>query len=370
MYWLAVIAVVPYSLILINIWLKLRKLRPFIPQKKSQVFISVVVACRNSETSLRQLLDELNSQDYPADSYEIIIVDDNSSDSTAGIAREYKTTAEKAVVTNNGSGKKQAVRTGIMKSKGELILTTDSDCIPGSSWISTIASFYSSNNNPGMIISPVNVVSENTITGITGQLEFFELQGITAGAALAGRPVMCNGANLAFRRDKYIEHADDLHDEINSGDDIFLLHSFRKDSAIKILWLGSEEAIVKTSTPSSASALLKQRSRWFSKSHAYTDTDTILLIISVVCAMVSQALLTAGLLVSLKTIPAFVAVLLIKMLPESLIAINTLDRYRRSGLKRWIIPFGIIYPFYAACVVIYQFTGKKDWISSPSQKGT
>ena len=73
----------------------------------------------------------------------------------------------------------------------------------------------------------------------------------------------------------YDRHTENLHYEIASGDDIFLLHSLKKQTDSKILWLESTDAIVTTEASPTISSYLKQRKRWISKSKAYTDRNTI-----------------------------------------------------------------------------------------------
>ena len=88
----------------------------------------MIVACRNEEEKLPLLLDCIARQDYPKELFEVIIVDDNSTDKTFEIASEFAGSTKLIVLNNKGNGKKQAVRTGIEASSGNLIITTDADC--------------------------------------------------------------------------------------------------------------------------------------------------------------------------------------------------------------------------------------------------
>jgi hypothetical protein len=69
---------------------------------------------------------------------------------------------------------------------------------------------------------------------------------------------MCNGANLAFTREAYLNNSDNLHDEITSGDDVFLLHSLKKNHS-KILWLERSDAIVTTASSPTTSSFSTMR---------------------------------------------------------------------------------------------------------------
>ena len=117
----------------------------------------------------------------------------------------------------------------------------------GKSWIRTIAAYFEE-NNPDMIICPVQLDGKQGFFARFQELEYLSLQGITAGTAAGGNGIMCNGGNLAFTREAYLNHADHLHMELATGDDVFLLHSLKKDPGSKIIWLESQEAVVTTTS--------------------------------------------------------------------------------------------------------------------------
>jgi poly-beta-1,6-N-acetyl-D-glucosamine synthase len=151
MYWLAAILIIPYFFLLLKMYRNLLKIQQYHFSTQPSVQVSVIIACRNEQDRLPTLLACLSGQDYPVELYEVIIVDDNSTDKTFEIASEQNARARLTVLKNNGNGKKAAVRTGINASNGSLIITTDADCTMGKSWIKTIASFFEK-NEPDMII--------------------------------------------------------------------------------------------------------------------------------------------------------------------------------------------------------------------------
>jgi hypothetical protein len=186
------------------------------------------------------------------------------------------------------------------------------------------------------------------------ELEFMSLQGITAGCALAGDATMCNGANLAFTSKAYLDHSDNLHDEINSGDDIFLLHNLKKEPHSKILWLESKEAKVITESPTTLRSFLKQRSRWISKGKAYKDRQTILLGAVTFVAIILQISYIIAYIFKPVLIWDLLAILILKSVPDFLIIQNMCIRYGKRNLLRWFLPSQLIYPFYVLSVVIYS----------------
>jgi poly-beta-1,6-N-acetyl-D-glucosamine synthase len=353
MLWLPLILILPYFLLLLRIYRGILKTKPFQSSVNPVTFVSVVVACHNEQENLPLLFSDIENQDYPPDLFEIIIVDDNSDDNTFEIASQFKRTCRIIPLNNSGKGKKQAIRTGINAASGELIITTDADCRMEKNWIRTIAAFYEK-NQPDLIICPVQIESRNGFFGRFQELEFLSLQGITAGSALIGEATMCNGANLSFPKETYLRHSENMHDEIPSGDDIFLLQSLKKERHSKILWLESAEAIVTTAPSPGASSFMKQRNRWISKSRAYSDKFTIALgIVTFVTIITQVSLLAAGLFFP-KILLVFLTAFIIKSIPDFLILLNTSRRYGRTRLMWWFIPSQIVYPFYVLGVVCYS----------------
>ena len=352
MQWLILIVIIPYLYFLLKIQAGLASIKPFHPDEKTEIFISVIVACRDEERRLPFLLSDISGQNYNPDMFELIIVDDNSSDSTFKVATGFRSVKNLKVLKNNGSGKKKALRTGVEASEGTLIITTDADCRTGKNWLTTIVSFYAG-NKPEMIICPVKLESGKGFFLRFQELEFLSLQGITAGTSISRNPVMCNGANLAFLKESYLRYADSLHDELSSGDDVFLLHSIKKDPGRNILWLESDQALVTTQNADTLSSFLRQRARWISKAGAYKDLFTqVLAIVTFVTISVQLLLITFGLFFP-GLLWVFAAFFALKSIPDFLILFNTTWRYEERSLLKWFIPSQLVYPVYVLAIFLY-----------------
>ena len=353
MQWLPAILVLPYFLALLLIYRGLLKIKTYRISSEPVTLVSIVIACRNEQENLKNLLVCLDSQDYPEDLFEIIIVDDNSTDKTYQLASASSGPGKRIVLHNEGNGKKMAVRTGIRAASGNLILTTDADCRMGENWIRSIAAFYE-RYKPDMIICPVQIEESRGLFGKFQELEFLGLQGVTAGSAIAGDSTMCNGANLSFPRFVYMDNADNLHYEIASGDDIFLLHSLKKKKHSKILWMESPDATVTAAASPGLISFLKQRKRWISKGKTYSDKFTVLLgIVTFVTILIHLFVLVAALL-NKNLLPVLLAVFLLKSIPDFLILHHTSLRYGKPKLMYWFIPAQIVYPFYVLAVAVYS----------------
>ena len=352
MIWLALIPVIPYCIMLFAVYKGLRHLECFEPQKPTAKFISVLIPCRNEQENLPNILNDLAAQHYPKNLFEIIIIDDNSDDDTYNVAVSLSLIRNLRIIKNCGHGKKDAISSGIAAAKGDLILTTDADCRIGCEWLNTIVSF-SDSTKADLIVCPVSIVPKKGFWGRFCELEFLSLQGITAGSILIGNGVMCNGANLAFSKQAWIDNKQNLHPEIASGDDVFLLHSIKK--AGKVAWLESQKALVTTRHESSVNKFIRQRSRWLSKARAYNDMFTIALGAATFIAVLLQATTLVAGFFNHTFIYICIAVTLLKSVTDYIILNNTTKRYGRQSLMRWFFPAQIVYPFYVFVVAIKAF---------------
>jgi cellulose synthase/poly-beta-1,6-N-acetylglucosamine synthase-like glycosyltransferase len=108
---------------------------------------SVIVPAYNSEKTIEKCLKSLVGQNYPKNSYEIIVVDDGSTDRTIEIIKKFK---KVKLVKQKHSGPAKARNLGVKKSKGNIILFTDSDCIPNKNWIGRMVEPFKDKNVIGV----------------------------------------------------------------------------------------------------------------------------------------------------------------------------------------------------------------------------
>src|SRR5687768_7184430 len=112
--------------------------RPPTPPLKPHTRISVIIPVRNEEKNILKILDCINKQTYPADHFEIIVVNDHSFDRTAEVISQSEIPNLRFLsLPEPMAGKKQAIAEGIKRSRGALIVTTDADCEMGEEWISS-----------------------------------------------------------------------------------------------------------------------------------------------------------------------------------------------------------------------------------------
>jgi biofilm PGA synthesis N-glycosyltransferase PgaC len=250
------------------------QLPEYIPIDQVTVRVSVIVAVRNEENNLEGLLSCLEAQDYPGDLFEVIFVDDHSTDHTWTIIKSFRSgrfSLRALQLPPMVTSKKKAIAMGVGSADGELIITTDADCRMEPTWISTIVSFYAS-THAKFIAAPVLMQSGKTFKGIFQSLDFLILQGITAASVYKRFHTMCNGANLAYQKKVFDEvNGFEGIDNIPSGDDMLLMQKIYKMYPEKVFYLKSRDAIVTTIPERTWKDFFNQRIRWASKAVHYDD---------------------------------------------------------------------------------------------------
>ena len=353
-----VIAVLPYFLVFLFLWTRKRQLN--LKQKSHNTetgnisyFFSVIIPLRNEAVNLPELINDLSQQSLGSTQFEILFVDDNSTDSTReifGITAGDK--GNFRMIESQGKGKKAAIALGIEKARGEYIVTTDGDCRVGKDWLKSIYCCVQ-DNEPDMIIGAVDIMDTGTVFNRIVQLEFLSLQAVTEMSVKNGIPLMCNGANLCFRNPGAERYLEMVNPKIRSGDDIFLMESFKQEGKI-IIWNDSAKNIVSTYGPDSVFTFFRQRIRWVSKSPYYRQP--VLLFISALVFLTN--LLIASTLIASIFIPglwlACLSMFLIKSVPDLILIGDILDKRKKQGLLILFIPVQLIYPFY---VIISGLSG-------------
>lgn len=327
--------------------------------------VSVLIAARNEENNIENLLLSLYKQTFPKEFFEVIIIDDHSEDNTKKIIDTFIDNNKDfniKVYTSDGIGKKAAISQALHKAENELIIVTDADCILNLSWIESIVAYYQKSNSK-MILAPVLLTPSNTLFEKMQVLEHLSLIGSTAGSAAIGFPVMCNGANMAYEREAALEVEKQRHDfDIPSGDDMFLLEQFVKNYGSKnVKFLLNKSAIVKTQTCKTIKDFFRQRRRWVSKTKAYTNWKIITTALIVFFFNVS----IISLFISAFFIPAlwslYILFTLLKYLVDLPLLKNITNFMNQKDLIKWVFPLEFIYPFYVTFTAISGILINVKW---------
>ena len=175
-------------------------------------------------------------------------------------------------VNDDNKGKKHALSKLIHAATSEYVWLHDDDVtLPKAAikdWRLTIEDL-------DLVILPLRMESESEKPSLLEKLqvaEYAAIQELTMQKAKKEQAVMCSGANLIVRREAWLDCEEDLHFEIPSGDDMFLLEAMkRKGYRVGVIDEEDYTAIVRPQT--SWKAFWHQRMRWAGKAPKYADRD-------------------------------------------------------------------------------------------------
>lgn len=320
--------------------------------------VSVLIAARNEGKNIEKLLQSLYNQTFDKENFEVIIVDDHSDDDTFGISESFKVSHPEMslkLLKATGSGKKQAISQALHAADNEVVIVTDADCELPAKWIEKMLAFYIAKDLK-MLLGPVLLSPADTLFEKLQVLEHMSLIASTAGSAAIGMPVMCNGANMMYDRKSALNVEKDRTDmKLASGDDMFLMEQFIARFGSKAIgFFLNREVIVKTATMPNLKAFFRQRTRWTSKTKAYTNWKIIATALTVFLFNLSIVFFfVAGFFM-----PVFWAFYVLYVIMKTLIDYPIIRRIsafmKQKKLKFWTLPLEFIYPFY---VVFTAFAG-------------
>ena len=334
--------------------------------------ISIIIPARNEEENIGYCLQSIIEQSYPAHLFEVLVVDDHSTDNTAAIIKSYASHNVKLISLKDylsaneiNSYKKKAIEISIQQSNGELIVTSDADCIFPKNWLATIASFYES-KRPAFIVMPVLISYGKKMIEVFQSLDFMTLQGITGASVHKKFHSMCNGANLAYTKEAFIAvNGFKGIDNIASGDDMLLMHKIYNQFPNNIEYLKSREVIVTTNPVSTIQQFFNQRIRWASKADHFDDKRIFIVLIIVYFLNVLMMVLPIVALISNRSISImniqlsmfnfYASLLLIKTIFELFFLYPVAKFFNQTKLLWW---FPIAQPFHIVYTVIAGWLGK------------
>lgn len=253
------------------------------PLAHPQPTVSVIIPARNESQTLSRCLAALARQTYPAHLWQVIVINDRSTDGTQLTAASWVDQFKAAggpdlqVVTLSGppgpAPKKEALTAGIELARGEIILTTDADCVAQPTWVACMAAHF--HTATVAVVGPLSKhhsAGRGLGTPLTW-LQALEAAGFTLlalGGAASHMPGMANGANLGFRKKAFTAVGGYAEiDHVASGDDELLLHKLFKKYPQGISAALSRQALVTAYPETQLKSLWQQRVRWVSKGRAY-----------------------------------------------------------------------------------------------------
>lgn len=344
-----IIFIIIYAAFLIlGIFLWIIEKEPAFVKNPSNQIISAIVVVRNEDENIANLLDSFERQTYQ--NFEIIIVDDNSTDQTVNIIEKHPEFGKRLrllkLVNRGNSPKKNGIELAIENAKGEIIFTTDGDCILSPKILEVYANIFQ-NSNTKMLIGPVTFFEENSLWNSLQIVEFASLSGSSAIAAFLNAPIMSSAANLAYRKSVFLEvgaYADNAG--LASGDDEFLMNKISNRYPKSTKYVKSDECVVETKACTTWNEFYNQRKRWagkWSKSFNWVSRVTAVFIF----------------LVNAVTLYYFATfnwqILLIRFMPEVVFLALVITFLKKRKEIKFIPVCQILYPFYAVFFGLVSF---------------
>ena len=236
---------------------------------------SVIIPVRNEEESIDQPISQLIQDVDNVKGSELIIVNDESTDGTMEVLKKWSEHGSLSVLNvKDGSGKKAAIRTGVLAANNEIIITTDADVRTENGWAHSVVKAFN-RKDADMLLMPVLIEEGQDLLGEIQLMDQAILTGMAIGSARVLDPVWASGAALAFKKKAFLDlNGFEGNEKWSSGDDVFLLHKF-KNASKNIAVLNSSKALVIADACGTWKQLVEQRLRWGSKSIAYRDPFTV-----------------------------------------------------------------------------------------------
>ncbi|MDQ6902956.1 MAG: glycosyltransferase [Bacteroidota bacterium] len=369
---ISLLLLIPYIVLILYYrqgWISLKSYTPQRTNTLSTTFISVVIAARNEEKNISACIETILNQTYPANLFEIIIVDDHSTDATVEIIKSFNAPNIRIIKLDEielgqkvNSYKKKAIEAAINISRGDLIITTDADCILKPGWLENMASFYEDRK---VVFIAAPVVYNDPSPGdsiftkflkIFQSLDFITLQGISGASVHKKIHSMCNGANLAYEK-KIFNEVEGFKgiDAIASGDDMLLMHKIEKKYPERIGYLKSTNVIAQTQPAETLKEFMNQRIRWASKADKYTDPKITAVLMLVYLLNGWIFFMSVYSFFSKSAFHIFLLLIISKTLVEIFFIFPVARFFNKQKLLRWFVP---AQPFHIIYTLIAGWLGK------------
>lgn len=352
---------------------KIKSFELLASETNPKTFFAIVVPFRNESKHLPVLLNSIKNLNYPADLFEIILIDDGSEDDS--VRQVYHWRMENGVfqttllenIRLSNSPKKDAITRAIPIIKNQWVVTTDADCTVPENWLKTLDA-YIQHHNVKMIAGAVVYDVQRSFLQHFQQLDLASLQGTTIGSFGMQLGFMCNGANLCYTKSLFEElHGFSGNNQLASGDDVFLLQKAVRKYPEQVHYLKSKAAIVHTKPLRSWRALFSQRVRWASKTSAYDSLFGKDL--AVIVFMANLTLILSFILCVAGCTPWWtVGVLFLLKFSVDYSLLYQSNRFLRSKRMWYVLSSSIVYPFFCVAVAMASWFGSYEWKGRKFQK--
>ena len=330
--------------------------------------VSVLIPARNEEKHIEASLASLRAQDYTDGRLEVLIVDDHSEDGTADLVRrEIETDSRFRLLSlpAASNGKKSAITSGVENASGEIIVTTDADCLHDTGWLRAMTAPFRADAEgkaADVVAGPVVYERRDSMFARLQALEFLGLVGVGAGFFGIGYPRLCNGANFAYRKTMFEAVGGyDGNADVHSGDDEFLLHRIVYFEGGRAEFATGSAAVVRTEGAHSIGAFLRQRIRWSSKTGSYEDTRFVSFLVLLFFYLLFAAAAPAVGVTSQAALAAAVLFFGLKVVGDSAVLFPAARLFQQPIRLVDLLAAEVLHPYYIVVVTILGLFGKFRW---------
>ena len=233
--------------------------------------LSLIIAAKNEEQNIYSLIDSLEKLNYPNENFEVIFVDDNSTDKTAELIQSRISNKNNyTLITADNktiAGKKGALKIGIENAKNNFIVITDADCRPENNWLNEIASVLDYGYDFVFGVAPI-IKGKNLVQKLSA-FENLRNTFLTIAAVGLNVPYSAAARSFAFRKTSFERLGGYTNTtETLSGDDDLLLREAVKRKML-IGTVIEPDAFVFSAAPKSFEDYFKQKKRHLQTSFHY-----------------------------------------------------------------------------------------------------
>lgn len=230
--------------------------------------VTIIVAARNEEERIAKCISSLAEIDYPENLLEVFLVNDRSDDKTFEIMKSsteaisrFKVINSRPIEQSNLKGKANAIDTAIEHCNGEIVITTDADCIVPPTWVKTTVCYFHSIT--AMVCGYTLISHCNSLFAKLQCLDWLYLLSLASGSCGMRKTMSCVGNNLAFTKDSYINAGGYSAITFSVTEDLALMRMIQKQGVNKVIYPINNDALVITEPCKNISELASQKRRWF-----------------------------------------------------------------------------------------------------------
>ena len=318
-------------------------------------FVSVIVAARNEEAFLPACLESLVRQTYSASNYEVILVNDHSTDHTETIGREWDSQYSQFHLLNaihdpQLKGKTNALAQGIDAARGDIIMITDADCIVPSTWIESTVAYF--DDNIGLVGGITLQEHSSAFTGIQS-LDWAFILGIAAATAQRGNPLGSIGNNLSFRKKAYEEVGGYRTLPFSVTEDYTLVQAIIGTGSWSYRYPIDPEVMVVSKACPDWKTLVRQKHRWGKGGLDMKPSGLLVMVIG------SLAHLSPFIMLYWGGVVASLTALFIKTIVDYFFLFNVLKPLRRTDDLKFLYWFELYFILYTIALPFLVFFGGK-----------